>query len=184
MVLAMAMLLFASPHLPAEILVLLRDPFKGRAAFSANQFTKKDVRVRIAENDGFRNRVVVFGFLFPSVVFYLAGFPQFWANNRLMGFCDVILVEWLRVIGLLGQIIPMWFLLYDPFTFVMVSYKKLWKLLIDRDMSKKDLINVAEISTASVVKLAKGQNIQTNVLCKICKALKCDFKDIMEYVPE
>lgn len=66
----------------------------------------------------------------------------------------------------------------------MVSYKKLWKLLIDRDMSKKDLINVAEISTASVAKLAKGQNIQTNVLCKICKALKCDFKDIMEYVPE
>ena len=65
-----------------------------------------------------------------------------------------------------------------------ISYKKLWKLLIDRDMSKKDLINVAEISTASVVKLAKGQNIQTNVLCKICKALKCDFKDIMEYVPE
>lgn len=66
----------------------------------------------------------------------------------------------------------------------MVSYKKLWKLLIDKGMNKKDLIAISGISTASMSKLVKGQNIQTDVLCKICKALDCDFKDIMEYVKE
>ena len=65
---------------------------------------------------------------------------------------------------------------------MIVSYKKLWKLLIDKGMNKKALIKVSGISTASVSKLTKGQNIQTDVLCKICKALKCDFSDIMEYV--
>lgn len=64
----------------------------------------------------------------------------------------------------------------------MVSYNKLWKLLIDKKMNKKDLMQVSGISTASVSKLTKGQNIQTDVLCKICKALECDFGDIMEYV--
>ena len=49
-------------------------------------------------------------------------------------------------------------------------------------MNKKDLIAVSGISTASMSKLVKGQNIQTDVLCKICKALCCDFGDIMEYV--
>ncbi|MCI6329545.1 MAG: helix-turn-helix transcriptional regulator [Erysipelotrichaceae bacterium] len=65
---------------------------------------------------------------------------------------------------------------------MMVSYNKLWKLLIDKKMNKKDLIQVSGISTASVSKLVKGQNIQTDVLCKICKTLNCDFCDIMEYV--
>lgn len=64
----------------------------------------------------------------------------------------------------------------------MVSYNKLWKLLIDKKMNKKDLMQVSGISTASVSKLTKGQNIQTDVLCKICKALECDLGDIMEYV--
>ena len=64
----------------------------------------------------------------------------------------------------------------------MVSYNKLWKLLIDKKMNKKDLMQVSGISTASVSKLTKGQNIQTDVLCKICKALECDFGDIIEYV--
>lgn len=64
----------------------------------------------------------------------------------------------------------------------MVSYNKLWKLLIDKKMNKKELMQVSGISTASVSKLTKGQNIQTDVLCKICKALECDFGDIMEYV--
>ena len=66
----------------------------------------------------------------------------------------------------------------------MVSYKKLWKLLIDRKMNKKNLIAVSGVSTASISKLVKGQNIQTDVLCKICKALNCDFCDIMEYIKE
>ena len=66
----------------------------------------------------------------------------------------------------------------------MVSYKKLWKLLIDKGMNKKDLIAVSGISTASMSKLVKGQNIQTDVLCKICRALNCDFSEIMEFVKE
>ena len=53
-----------------------------------------------------------------------------------------------------------------------VSYKKLWKLLIDRDMKKKDLCEAAGISHASVAKLGKNENITTDVLVKICTALK------------
>ena len=67
---------------------------------------------------------------------------------------------------------------------MMVSYNKLWKLLIDKNMNKKDLIALSGISTTSMAKLSKGQNIQTDVLCKICKALNWDFKDIMEYIPD
>jgi DNA-binding Xre family transcriptional regulator len=61
-----------------------------------------------------------------------------------------------------------------------VSYKKLWKLLIDKDMKKKDLMATANISATSVAKLTKGENIQTDILVKICKALQCDMVDIME----
>lgn len=66
----------------------------------------------------------------------------------------------------------------------MISYKKLWKLLIDKGWNKKELIKKAGISTSSMAKLAKGQNITTDVLLKICKALDCDFGDIMEYIKE
>lgn len=65
-----------------------------------------------------------------------------------------------------------------------VSYKKLWKLLIDRDMKKKDLREVAGISTSSMAKLGKNENVTTDVLVKICKALKCDISDIMEILPD
>lgn len=65
----------------------------------------------------------------------------------------------------------------------MVSYKKLWKLLIDKGINKKELIELSGISSSSVAKLTKGQNVTTDVLCKICKKLNCDFKDIMEYIP-
>lgn len=61
-----------------------------------------------------------------------------------------------------------------------VSYKKLWKLLIDREMKKKDLCASAGISHASVAKLGKNENVTTDVLVKICAALKCDISDIME----
>lgn len=61
-----------------------------------------------------------------------------------------------------------------------ISYNKLWKLLIDRKMNKQDLKNAAGISTASIAKLGKGENITTDVLLKICKALDCDIADIME----
>jgi DNA-binding Xre family transcriptional regulator len=62
-----------------------------------------------------------------------------------------------------------------------MSYKKLWKLLIDRDMNKGDLQRAAGISTASIAKLAKGENVQTDVLARICYALRCDTSDIMEF---
>ena len=61
-----------------------------------------------------------------------------------------------------------------------VSYKKLWKLLIDKDMKKKDLMALANISATSATKLSKGANIQTDVLVRVCRALQCDFGDIME----
>jgi DNA-binding Xre family transcriptional regulator len=61
-----------------------------------------------------------------------------------------------------------------------LSYKKLWKLLIDKDLKKKDLPALADISTATVTKLGKNENVQTEVLEKICKALNCDISDIME----
>lgn len=61
-----------------------------------------------------------------------------------------------------------------------VSYKKLWKLLIDKDMKRKDLREATGISTASIAKLSKNENLTTDVLLKICDALKCDISDIME----
>ena len=63
-----------------------------------------------------------------------------------------------------------------------VSYKKLWKLLIDRDMKKKDLFVSAGIIHASVAKLGKNENVTTDVLVKICTALKCYISDIMEII--
>lgn len=65
-----------------------------------------------------------------------------------------------------------------------ISYKKLWKLLIDKDMKKKDLQVAAGISSASVTKLAKNENVNTDVLKKVCIALNCDIGDIMEIVSE
>jgi len=65
-----------------------------------------------------------------------------------------------------------------------VSYKKLWKLLIDKDMKKKDLLATAGISWASVTKLSKGETVSMEVLMKICKALDCNIGDIMDLIPE
>ena len=65
-----------------------------------------------------------------------------------------------------------------------VSYKKLWKLLIDKDMKKKDLCAKAGISSASVTKMGKGGHVTTEVLAKICVALDCTMDDIMEIVSE
>lgn len=64
-----------------------------------------------------------------------------------------------------------------------VSYKKLWKILIDKDMKKKDLQAEARISWASVTKLSKGETVSMEVLMKICKTLNCDIGDIMELIP-
>lgn len=65
-----------------------------------------------------------------------------------------------------------------------ITYKKLWKLLIDREMMKKDLLEISKISTVSMAKLGKNQNVTTDVLLKICTALHCDISDIMEIVDD
>lgn len=66
----------------------------------------------------------------------------------------------------------------------MFSYNKLWKLLIDKNMNKKDLRELSGISTTSMAKLGKGENVTTDVLLKICTALGCDISDICELVPD
>lgn len=65
-----------------------------------------------------------------------------------------------------------------------MSYNKLWKLLIDKNMKKSDLRKSAGISSSSLIKLGKDENVTTEVLMKICNTLKCDVGDIMEFVPD
>lgn len=65
-----------------------------------------------------------------------------------------------------------------------VSYKKLWKLLIDKDMKKKDLRLATGMSTTSLAKLGKNENLNTEILVKICKVLDCDIGDIMEVIED
>ena len=65
-----------------------------------------------------------------------------------------------------------------------MSYKKLWKLLIDRDMRKTDLRTGAGISSSSLAKLSKDENVTTDVLLRICNSLDVDLNDIAETVPE
>ncbi len=64
-----------------------------------------------------------------------------------------------------------------------VSYKKLWKLLIDKDLKKKDLADKAHISLSSIAKMNKSEHVSLDVLLKVCEALQCDFGDIIEAVP-
>jgi DNA-binding Xre family transcriptional regulator len=64
------------------------------------------------------------------------------------------------------------------------SYNKLWKLLIDRGINKKTLREMSGVSATSVAKLGKGGNVNTDVLLRICNALKCDVSDIMEFIPD
>lgn len=65
-----------------------------------------------------------------------------------------------------------------------VSYKKLWKLLIDKDMKKRDLEIAAQVSHYTMNKLTHGDNVTTEVLEKICTALEADVGDIMEITPD
>ena len=64
-----------------------------------------------------------------------------------------------------------------------MSYNKLWKLLIDKGMNKSDLRTVAGISSSSLAKLGKGENVTTDVLLRICEALGCGLSDIAEAIP-
>lgn len=63
-----------------------------------------------------------------------------------------------------------------------VTYTKLWHLLLDKGMKKKDLQQAAELTNHTMLKLRKDQNITTETIGKICKALNCDMNDIMEFV--
>ena len=65
-----------------------------------------------------------------------------------------------------------------------VCYKKLWKMLIDKDMIKKDLRLQTGFSTTTMSKLSKNENVSMDVIEKICTVLKCDIGDIMEFVPD
>ena len=64
-----------------------------------------------------------------------------------------------------------------------VSYKKLWKLLIDKDLKKKDLCEMARISPATITKMGRNGHVTTEVLAKICATLVCTVDDIMEVLP-
>ncbi len=61
-----------------------------------------------------------------------------------------------------------------------ITYKKLWKLLIDKNLKKCDLQKMADISNSSIAKLGRNENVNTEILRKICEALECDISDIME----
>lgn len=65
-----------------------------------------------------------------------------------------------------------------------ICYKKLWKLLIDKEMQKKDLRLAAGLSTNVIAKLGKNENVSTEVLGKICKVLQCEITDIMEFIDD
>jgi DNA-binding Xre family transcriptional regulator len=66
----------------------------------------------------------------------------------------------------------------------MVSYKKLWHILLDKDLKKKDLVKLAGVSSYTVSKLSRGDNVTTDILQKICNALECNIGDIMDILPD
>ena len=67
---------------------------------------------------------------------------------------------------------------------MIISYNKLWHLMLDKKINKRELREMTGISTASIAKLGKGENITTDILIKICKALDCDITEIMELSQE
>ena len=76
------------------------------------------------------------------------------------------------------------FCIEDEVQKMAVSYKKLFKILIDRDMKKKDLAEQANLSNYTINKMHRGENVTTDTLVKICSVLGCTFDDIMEIVPD
>ena len=65
-----------------------------------------------------------------------------------------------------------------------ISYKKLWHILLDKDLHKKDLIQIAGISEYTVKKLSRNENVSTEVLGKLSKALECPIDDLVDYSEE
>ena len=90
-----------------------------------------------------------------------------------------------RLINLRSSAIPgRAFVYFERRSLMAVSYKKLWKILIDKDIKKKDLSAIAGISSATITKMGKGGHVTTEVLLKICSALNCGIDDIMEIIGE
>ena len=65
-----------------------------------------------------------------------------------------------------------------------LNYNKLWKLLIDKGMKKKDLQELSGVSSATITKLGRNENVNTEILQRICNALRCDICDILEFIPD
>lgn len=65
-----------------------------------------------------------------------------------------------------------------------ISYNPLWKILIDKNMTRKQLREASKISTASMAKLGKGENLTTDVLLRICETLNCNINEIIETLPD
>jgi len=65
-----------------------------------------------------------------------------------------------------------------------VSYNKLWKLMIDKKLSKTELTHIAGISTNAMAKLGRDEDVRVNILEKICTALDCNVEDIVEFIAE
>lgn len=63
-----------------------------------------------------------------------------------------------------------------------ISYNRLWKLLIDRKMKKKDLVEMAGVSWSTIVKMGRDEHVSTDIVVKICAALECDVDEVMEIV--
>ena len=66
---------------------------------------------------------------------------------------------------------------------MIVSYKKLWKLLIDKDMTKTQLRIASGVSSSTMAKMTRGEDIQVSVLVRLCQTLKCDVGDIVQFIP-
>lgn len=65
-----------------------------------------------------------------------------------------------------------------------VSYNKLWKLLIDKKLKKKDLVNISQISTSTLAKMSKEQQVSMDVISRICISLECNIGDMMDILPD
>lgn len=65
---------------------------------------------------------------------------------------------------------------------MVISYNRLWKLLIDRKMKKKDLVETAGVSWSTIVKMGRDEHVSTDILVKICAALECELDEVMEIV--
>ena len=72
----------------------------------------------------------------------------------------------------------------EEFILKKISYKKLWKMLIDKDLNKQTLAQTANISASTLTKMSKGESVNIDMLVKICNALNCEIHDIIELIAE